>query len=148
MSTSDPKRQQIPPVDFKPIDHKTLDKVSKERMESFADLLDSISSLEDKKKALWKHIYENAITDRNNAYLCFADLYIHVHNDPSGHGIHGQTIAKYLERMSKSTDQLLKLVELLSEVEENNTERDSDLEPSDIYSKIGDGKFTKPGKIQ
>jgi hypothetical protein len=137
---TDPKRQQIPETDFKPVDSKTLDKVSKERMKSFADLLDSISSLEEKKKALWKHIYENAITDRNNAYLCFADLYKNVHNDPSGHGIHGQTIAKYLERMSKATDQLLKLAELLAEVEEKSF-KDEDLEPGDIYNKIGTGKF-------
>jgi hypothetical protein len=137
---TDPKRQQLPETEFKAVDSKTLDKVAKERMKSFGDLLDSISSLEEKKKALWKHIYENALTDRNNSYLCFSDLYIKVHGDADKHAIHGVTLSKYLERMSKATDQLLKLAELLSEVEEK-AEREQDLEPGDIYSKIGNGKF-------
>lgn len=140
MNNDSKRLQQIPPTQFDPPDYNKLQKDAKEKLKSFGDLLDTISSLEEKKKALWKHIYENAITDRNNAYLCFADLYKHVHNEPLNHGIHGQTIAKYLERMSKSTDQLLKLAELISTLE-SKSNNDEDVETGDIYDKIGKGKF-------
>lgn len=136
----DPKRQQLPPTEMGEIDARTLNKTAQERLKSFSDLLDTISSLEEKKKALWKHIYENALTDRNNAYLCFADLYKNVHNNPGNHALHGQTLSKYLERMSKATDQLLKLAELLTNVEEK-AKAEENLTDAEIYSQIGSGKF-------
>ena len=45
---------------------KKLDKNEKKEdsIKNFADILDSIDSLEDKKKMLWKEIYENALEDR------------------------------------------------------------------------------------
>ncbi len=138
---NDPKRQQLPETVFSAPDYNKLQKEAKDKLKSFGDLLDTISSLADKKKALWKHIYENALTDRNNAYLCFADLYKHVHNNPLNHGIHGQTISKYLERMSKATDQLLKLAELISNLETKEVNKDDEDEPGDLYDQIGKGKF-------
>ncbi len=40
-----------------------------ERVKTFSTLLDSIESLSDKKKALWKEIYANACIDRHNALM-------------------------------------------------------------------------------
>ena len=52
----------------------TFDDVIK-KTEQFGALLESIENIEDKKKHLWKEIYENAIIDRMNAYMLFtADL--------------------------------------------------------------------------
>ena len=38
-----------------------------QKIKNFADILDNINSLEDKKKMLWKEIYENAIEDREKS---------------------------------------------------------------------------------
>lgn len=89
----------------------------KKKVESFEQLLGSIESLGDKKKNLWKEIYENAITDRINAYTLFTELHVIVRADATQHAIQGPQLAKYLERMGKCTDQLLHLVELIADAE-------------------------------
>ena len=117
-----------------------LEKINKEltkvtdksnKVKQFSDLLDSIESLEDKRKFLWKEIYENALNDRECASFLFADLF----KDLTGsaqHAVAGTIASKYLERMSKSNDQLLKLAELISKVEEQSSKIDAE----DIYSTI------------
>ena len=118
----------------------TKEKINKEltkitdkdkKVKQFSDLLNSIESLEDKRKFLWKEIYENAVKDRECASFLFADLF----KDLSGsaqHAVTGAIASKYLERMSKSNDQILKLAELISRAEEDNSKFD----PEDIYSTI------------
>ena len=44
----------------------------------------------------------------------------------------GPTLSKYLERMNKSNDQLIKLAELIAKEEE----RSEALDPEDIFKKI------------
>lgn len=128
---------QEPEVSFDPIPTKDLEKQTKEHMRDFSALLNSLDKTLDKKKQLWKLIFENAVTDRKNAYLVFADLYVQVHGKAPEHAIHGQTISKYMERMSKSTDQLLKLAELVAAAEEKlPKELDERLSDDDIYSSI------------
>ena len=100
---------------FEPEKPDELDVKAKENIKAFEELVDSLSSLHDKKKMLWKEIYENAILDRRNAYIMFGDLYQRVHGSPSEHALHGQNLAKYLERMNKSNEQLIKLAEILDE---------------------------------
>ena len=46
----------------------TFDDVNR-KTEQFGALLESIENLEDKKKHLWREIYENAVVDRMNAYI-------------------------------------------------------------------------------
>jgi hypothetical protein len=131
------KFQQEPETKFEPIPIKELDKQTQEQLKAFGDLLNSLDKTLDKKKQLWKQIYENAITDRKNAYLVFADLYVAVHAKPAEHAIHGPTLSKYMERMSKSTDQLLKLAELVAAAEDKiPAEIDERLSDEDIYSSI------------
>ena len=101
------------------------------KVKQFSDLLDSIESLEDKRKFLWKEIYENALNDRECAAFLFSDLF----KDLTGsaqHAVAGTIASKYLERMSKSNDQLLKLAELISKAEEQSSKIDAE----DIYSTI------------
>lgn len=126
-----------PELDFVPIPTKELDKVTKNQMKLFGDLLNSLDTSLDKKKQLWKLIFENAVTDRKNAYLVFADLYVSVHQHPAEHAIHGPTLSKYMERMSKATDQLLKLAELVAAAEDKVVKDvDERLDDDDIYSSI------------
>ena len=107
---------------------------SKKKVKEFSDLLDSIDSLEDKKKALWKEIYENAINDRENAYILFNEAYSSMTNTTAEHISTGPILSKYLERMAKSNEQLLKLADLIAKAEEQS----SKIDPEDIFSKIND----------
>lgn len=113
---------------------KDLDKNEKKekQIKNFACILDSIDSLEDKKKMLWKDIYENALEDREKAKLLFNDAYISMQGGVNEHMNIGAIMSKYIERMSKSNDQVLKLAELIAK-EEEKSEGISD---DDIFSKI------------
>lgn len=131
------KLSQEPEVLFEPIPTKELEKATKEQMKDFSSLLNSLDKTLDKKKQLWRLIFDNAITDRKNAYLVFADLYIQVHGRAAEHAIHGPTISKYMERMSKATDQLLKLAELVAAAEDKvPKDIDERMTDDDIYSSI------------
>lgn len=80
---------------------------------TFVQLLDSIDTVDERLKLLWKQIYENALMDRRNAYVVWTDLFMAVHGNPEQHVIHGDHLAKYMERMEKANVQLLKLAELV-----------------------------------
>tara|TARA_B100001057_G_C22275123_1_gene728483 strand:- start:123 stop:485 length:363 start_codon:yes stop_codon:yes gene_type:complete len=109
----------------------TFDDVSR-KTEQFGALLDSIENLEDKKKHLWREIYENATVDHMNAYMLFTDVYSTMTGDKADHVTLGPMMAKYIERMNKSNDQLLKLADLIAKEEE----RASQIVPDDIFSQI------------
>jgi hypothetical protein len=113
---------------------KDLDKNEKKekQIKNFADILDNIDSLEDKKKMLWKDIYENALEDREKAKLLFNDAYISMQGGVNEHMNIGSIMSKYIERMSKSNDQILKLAELIAKEEEKSESISDD----DIFSKI------------
>ncbi len=103
------------------------------KLKDFSDLLASITTSEDKKKFLWKEIYENALVDRNNAYMLFTNLYNTMGSAATEHTTFGQLLTKYIERMNKSNDQLLKLAELISKEQEKNERIDAD----DMFNAIG-----------
>lgn len=118
-----------------------LEKINKEidkfedknkKIKNFSDILDNIDSLKDKKKLLWKEIYENAVVDRENAKMLFSDAYLNLTGALSDHANVGSVIAKYLERMCRSNDQILKLAELIAK-EEEKSER---VTPDDIFNQI------------
>jgi hypothetical protein len=102
------------------------------QIKNFADILDSIDSLESKKKMLWKEIYENAIEDREKSKLLFNDAYISMQGGVNEHMNIGAIMSKYIERMSKSNDQILKLAELIAKEEEKSEVVSTD----DIFSQI------------
>jgi hypothetical protein len=105
----------------------------KDKIKDFSNLLEEIETLNDKKRKLWTEIYENAITDRQNSYAMFAKLTQIVQDKSAEHAIHGKSIASYIERMSKSNDQLIKLAELIAKAETKNND---ELTPDDIFEKI------------
>lgn len=99
----------------------------------FNELLGSLASTEDKQKSLWRQIYENSVTDRMNAYLIWAELYTAVKDKPAEHAIHGQNLSRYIERMSKANDQLIKLAELVG----NAKKKDSvEITEEDLYKQM------------
>ena len=109
-----------------------LDALNK-KVGTFGELLDRISSVEDKKRLLWKEIYENALNDRENANSLYTDLYLKMQGEtPFNHVAVGPIMAKYLERMCKSNEQILKLAELISREETTAATIDSD----DMFSAI------------
>ena len=90
---------------------------------------DSAKSKED----LWEEIYTNASNDREKASMLITNLWKEITTDPEKHALYGTTITKYLERMSKSNDQLVKLAEIMGKSEPTD-EDPPDLD--DVYDKI------------
>ena len=103
-----------------------------EKIRDFSVLLDQIEGLSDKKKKLWKEIYENAVYDRQNSYTLFLKLVKIVEDKSTEHAVHGKSLSSYIEKMSKANDQLIRLAELISKAEKVNDEIDAD----EMFSKI------------
>jgi hypothetical protein len=108
------------------------DRTLQEKVKDFSSLLKQIESVDDKKKQLWKEIYENAICDRQNAYLMFVKLVMIVQDKSTEHAIHGRSLSSYIERMSKANEQLIKLAELVAKAEASNDV----IDPDDVFDKI------------
>jgi hypothetical protein len=102
------------------------------RLKNFDQLLRKIESIDDQKRHLWKEIYENAIADRQNAFLMFKKT-VNMADSSTQMAVHGRTIEKFLEKMSKSNDQLIKLAELIARAE---PDQEKELSPDDMYNQI------------
>ena len=101
------------------------------KVEQFNEMLQSIKDLDDKRRILWQEIYNNAVTDRENASILFTDTLMQVKGNAANHNILGPVIVKYIERMSKANDQILKLAEIIAK--EDSRQAD----PGSIYDRIG-----------
>ena len=99
-----------------------IDKVDEKqcKINRFSDLLDELESTEDKKKYLWKEIYENAINDREKANILFTDLLIDSKGNTANHTIYGPI-----------NDQILRLAEIISKEEQ------IPVDPNLIFDQIG-----------
>jgi len=106
-------------------------KNKEDKIEEFSDLLNSLHDTEEKKKMLWLETYENALNDRESASFLLTDLLLQVKGSIPLHTQLGSIMSKYLERMSKSNDQILRLAELIAKEEEKST-----ISPDDIFDKI------------
>jgi ethanolamine utilization protein EutQ (cupin superfamily) len=102
------------------------------RLQDFSDLLKNIESLDDKKRQLWKEIYENAITDRQNCYVMFMQLFKIIDSKSTEYAVHGKTLTACIERMSKANDQLIKLAELIAKADSNSVP----IDPDDMFDRI------------
>lgn len=102
-----------------------------DRLKNFDALLRDIESIDDQKKHLWREIYENAIADRQNAFTMFKRT-VQMADTSTGMSVHGRTIEKFIEKMNKATDQLIKLAELIARTES----KESEMSPDDVYKKI------------
>jgi hypothetical protein len=108
------------------------DKAIEERSKDFSDLLDQIDTLNDKKKRLWKEIYENACSDRQNAYAMFIQMCRIAKDASTEHAVHGKSIAAYLERMGRANEQLIRLADLIAKAESSEDQ----IDPDEVYDSI------------
>ena len=104
------------------------------KIRDFSDLLEQIDGVSDKKKKLWREIYENAVTDRQNSYVLFTRLVDIVQDKSTEHAVHGKTLATYIERMSKANDQIIRLAELIAKAERGNNS--GEIDPEEMYSRM------------
>ncbi len=109
-------------------------KEKQDKIKEFSDLLDSLENTEDKKKLLWKEAYQNAVEDRETAGILLTDLVLQSRNSQTNHLQFGSLMSKYLERMSKSNDQILRLAELIAKEQE----KIETISEDDIFSKISE----------
>ena len=98
----------------------------KASVDKFSKLLESLDSVDDKKALLWREIYHNAIFDREMAKSLYEDIFDRITDDPIHHATYGTQASKYLERMAKSNDQLIKLAELIASAEKESEQLDPD----------------------
>ena len=98
-------------------------------------MLDDLATTEDKKKALWREIYENAVSDRERASILFTEAYKTMGGGTNDHATLGTTMTKYLERMCKSNDQILQLSDIISKAEEQSSKIDPASKCSSLTSK-------------
>jgi len=120
-------------TESKPVDIIEISEFNVEKkIQDFGELLQSIESMDDKKRALWREIYENALVDRQNAYAMFTRLARIAKEISTEHAVHGRTMATFLERMGKANDQLIRLAELISKAQTESEEIDTD----DMFERI------------
>ena len=72
-------------------------------------------------KDLCDIIFENAKEDREKSIILYESGLKKIKQDDSNHAIIGTVIAKYLERSSKTNDQLLNLMRILKEYEPDDS---------------------------
>lgn len=111
---------------------KKKEKTIEEKIKDFSDLLDELESTQDKKKLLWKDAYKNALDDRASASVLVDDLLLQIQGNINNHVQLGSIISKYLERMSKSNDQILRLAELIAKEEQGSDVMSAD----DIFKEM------------
>ena len=112
-----------------------IDRLNKtsEKIKAFSELLESLEGLDSRKKVLWKEIYDNAVSDRNLANMLFTDSWQRMNGENAlTHEVIGATMSKYLERMCKSNEQVLRLAELIQKAEEKSSKIDTE----DLFSEI------------
>lgn len=110
------------------------EKSVEDKIKDFADLLDELENTKDKKKMLWKEAYRNALNDRESASILVDDILLQIQGNLTHHQQFGTITTKYLERMSKSNDQILRLAELISKEEEVANA----VSPDDIFKEISE----------
>jgi hypothetical protein len=116
------------------LDLKELKELREEKSKIFSELLETLSTVEDQKKALWKEIYENAVLDRQNCHVCYMDTYSRMTDPNSQDFIMLAPMAKkFIEGMQKATDQLTKLSEIIAEVQKAEAE----IDPEKMFEMIG-----------
>lgn len=107
-----------------------------ERIRDFSEMLKDIESLDDKMRQLWREIYENAIADRQNAYVMFSILAKICEKKSTEHAVHSKSICQMVERMQKANEQLIRLAELISKAKSGGDR----IDPDDMYSQIKGGR--------
>jgi hypothetical protein len=108
------------------------DRKAQVKIESFEEVLQSMEGVDPQKLQLWLEIYNNASNDRANASALLTQGFTLLGQTSADHMSLGPTLVKYLERMTKSNDQLLALAQLVAKEVEAKAAFDTE----DIFTKI------------
>jgi hypothetical protein len=102
------------------------------KVAQFDEILGSIEGIDDKKKILWSEIYKNALVDRESAAILYTDTIMQLKGNTANHTILGPVVVKYIERMSRANDQLIKLAEIITK------EDSKPLDSNSIFDQINE----------
>jgi hypothetical protein len=91
----------------------TREYIDKELVTMFNGMVRLAEHVDPKQKFLWQRIFKNAIDDRRIASVLLMDLYINTVQDADKHVMHGDLLSKYMERMEKANQQIIKLSEIV-----------------------------------
>lgn len=110
-------------------DAKALEK----KLDDFGDLLESIQNMSEKRKFLWKEIFHNAMQDRSASLMMFELAFKTMDSSSAVDHVNiSPVLTRYLDKMSKANDQLIKLAELIKPLQDESSVITTD----DIFSKI------------
>jgi hypothetical protein len=95
-------------------------------------------------KELYNIIFNNASEDRDKALILYKSILQKIDKDKDHHSLLGPVIVKYLERSNKTTDQLLKLANLIQDHEMDDSFSDEEKEKlldeiNEIKREAGEG---------
>lgn len=125
---------------MKPTNTKKIEKLlddnkqAQVKIESFEKVLQNMEGLDPQKLTLWLEIYNNATADRANASALLSGAFVLLGQTSADHMSLGPTLVKYLERMTKSNDQLLALAQVVAKEVDKQTALDTE----DLFTKIED----------
>lgn len=108
-----------------------------EKLIAFSDLLTDIPGLDTKLRVIWEEVYQNATKDRAAANIQMLALINGAQVAGASYALQLETapaVVKYLERMAKSTDQLLDLARRIEE----HTRSDDAFDEDTIYDDINE----------
>lgn len=118
---------------FKELDSKMAEvKKQSENLSTFEIEIEKLKNVENRKKILWQQIYRNAIDDRSSALALFTECYASMGKTATDHIAIGGVLVKYLEKMSKSNQQLIDLSAIMSKDEEQS----HGVDPDDLFKEI------------
>jgi len=108
-----------------------------DKLGAFSEMLNDIPSLDTKLRVIWEEVYQNAVKDRAAANMQMLSLISGANLAGSGtsYALELETapaIVKYLERMAKSTDQLLDLARRI----EDHMGSDDEFDEDELYNSI------------
>lgn len=104
-----------------------------DKLRDLDELLFDSEDIDDKVRSLWIEIYTNANDDRERISILYTDIFREMKGSPQGHAVYGPLVTKYLEKMAKANDQLLKLSEQIISFKHSN---DTDIDPDDLLNSI------------
>jgi hypothetical protein len=99
---------------------------------NFEEILVNATDIDDRTKSLWVQIYNNACNDRERVAILYNDIFSEVKGNNQGHAVYGPLVTKYLEKMAKANDQLLKLSELIA----SYRKAEGTIDPDDLLDEI------------
>lgn len=103
-----------------------------DNLSDFEIEIEKLKNVDSRKKILWQQIYRNAIDDRSAASALFTECYAAMGKTATDHAAMGSVLVKYLEKMSKSNQQLIDLSLLMSKDEEQS----HGIDPDDLFREI------------